>query len=218
VAYVPAGLSAADLERAVAEIDRHKWQVAVEAADPASVHDALEAFAAAARTNTERGGDRRHRLEGVADVSQDDLAAFKRGRWITVVRSRAEGITESDVPSLDVLHEPARSLEKAGAHLAVGDASNGQPANPLASISDLVSRQLAPDQALTLKAAINAWTSNAAWASFDEHRKGTLEPGMLADFVVLSDDIFKLPPDAIASATVDMTVIDGHIVYRRKTS
>jgi len=41
---------------------------------------------------------------------------------------------------------------------------------------------------------------------------------MLADIVVLSDDIFKMRPEAISSATVDVTVIDGRVVYRRKTS
>ena len=71
----------------------------------------------------------------------------------------------------------------------------------------------APEQ-LTLKSAINAWTSGAAWASFDEHRKGTIKPDMLADLVILSTDIFA-GPAKLAAADVVMTIFDGKIVYKR---
>jgi hypothetical protein len=71
----------------------------------------------------------------------------------------------------------------------------------------------APEQ-LTLKSAINGWTSGAAWASFDEHRKGTIEDGMLADLVILSTDIFA-GTAKLAAAEVVMTIFDGKIVYRR---
>jgi predicted amidohydrolase YtcJ len=222
VAYIRAGTTAEDLERTVAEIDRQQWQVAVETPDAASVRGALDAFDAAARANTDRSADRRDRLEGVRDVNQEDLARFKRGRWIAVLLPSQMPAPTSVIaaagPSLDVLHWPARSLDKAGAHLAFGTGDPSSPASPLASIAAVVARQDAPDEALALKAAINAWTSHAAWASFDEHRKGTLEPGMLADIVVLSDDIFKMRPQAISSASVDVTIIDGRVVYRRKTS
>ena len=129
-----------------------------------------------------------------------------------------DGDTPAEAPSLDVRHWPARSLETAGAHVAFGIGDPVRLASPLESIAAVVTRRGAPDEALALKAAINAWTSDAAWASFDEHRKGTLAPGMLADIVVLSDNIFKMRPEAISSATVDVTVIDGRVVYRRKSS
>ncbi|PYR58331.1 MAG: amidohydrolase, partial [Acidobacteria bacterium] len=63
--------------------------------------------------------------------------------------------------------------------------------------------------------AIDAFTSDAAWASFDEHRKGVIAPGMLADLVVLSDDIFEGPPARLATTTVAATIFDGRIVYQR---
>jgi predicted amidohydrolase YtcJ len=67
---------------------------------------------------------------------------------------------------------------------------------------------------LPLKAAIDAYTSGGAWASFDEQRKGTIAAGMLADIVVLSDDIFATPAD-IPAAKVEVTIFDGKVVYRR---
>jgi predicted amidohydrolase YtcJ len=72
-----------------------------------------------------------------------------------------------------------------------------------------------PAERLALKAAIDAYTSAAAWASFDEQRKGTLANGMLADLVVLSEDVFEAPPARLLSTRVTLTVFDGKIVYRR---
>ena len=72
-----------------------------------------------------------------------------------------------------------------------------------------------PAERLTLQQAIDAYTRNAAWASFDEHRKGSLERDMLADLVVLSKDIFALPPAGLAEAEVAVTIFDGKVVFQR---
>jgi predicted amidohydrolase YtcJ len=110
---------------------------------------------------------------------------------------------------------PARSLSAAGAHLAFGTDWPRLPLEPLAGLRAAVTRpdRQAPEQ-LTLKSAINAWTSGAAWASFDEHRKGTLKAEMLADVVILTSDIFASPAK-LATAEVAITIFDGKIVYRR---
>ena len=65
------------------------------------------------------------------------------------------------------------------------------------------------------KPAIDAYTSSAAWASFDDQRKGTIAPGMLADLVVLSDDVLDAPTAKLESDSVTVTIFDGKIVYRR---
>ena len=73
-----------------------------------------------------------------------------------------------------------------------------------------------PAQKLAVETAITAYTSGAAWASFDEQRKGTLEPGMLADIVVLSNDVFDgMARARLASSGAVLTVFDGKVVYRR---
>jgi predicted amidohydrolase YtcJ len=61
----------------------------------------------------------------------------------------------------------------------------------------------------------SARTYGSAYASFDENLKGTLAPGHLADFVVLSQDIFAIDPVGISRTTVDMTVFGGNVVYER---
>ena len=59
---------------------------------------------------------------------------------------------------------------------------------------------------------------NAAYASLDEAEKGTIEVGKLADFTILSDDLFSVEPDMIKKIKVETTVVDGKIVYSRDDS
>jgi predicted amidohydrolase YtcJ len=66
-----------------------------------------------------------------------------------------------------------------------------------------------------LRNAIDAYTSHAAYASYDEHRKGTLARGMLADIVILSNNIFEPNRDALRETEVTVTIFDGKIVYQR---
>lgn len=66
-----------------------------------------------------------------------------------------------------------------------------------------------------LRNAIDAYTSHAAYASHDEQRKGTIARGMLADIVILSNDIFEARPDALRDTAVTVTIFDGKIVYQR---
>ena len=74
-----------------------------------------------------------------------------------------------------------------------------------------------PAERLTVLQAVSAYTKTAAWASFDEHRKGSLERDMLADIVVLTKDIFTLPPARLSEVEVAQTIFDGRIVYQRST-
>ena len=72
-----------------------------------------------------------------------------------------------------------------------------------------------PAEGLPLKEAIEAYTSAPAWATFDEGRKGTISAGMLADLVVLSEDIFVTPQVTLPTTAVAYTIFDGKIVYQR---
>jgi hypothetical protein len=116
------------------------------------------------------------------------------------------------------------SLVQAGAPLAFGSDWPVAPLDPLRGIFVAVNRTdfegepdggWEPEEKLTLADAIRAFTSGAAWASFDEQRKGTLARDMLADIVILSEDLFALPPERLLEAEVVMTIVDGKIVYRR---
>jgi predicted amidohydrolase YtcJ len=69
-----------------------------------------------------------------------------------------------------------------------------------------------------VKEAIRAYTYSGAYASFEEHRKGSIEVGKLADLAVLSDDILRVAPEKIKDLHVDLTMVDGQIRFTREGS
>ncbi len=72
-----------------------------------------------------------------------------------------------------------------------------------------------PDQAFTVQEALDSFTSAGAWASFEEDLKGQIQPGMLADFVVLEEDPFGAEPERIKDIRIIATYLEGCQVYRR---
>ncbi len=73
-----------------------------------------------------------------------------------------------------------------------------------------------PNQRLSVTEALKLFTLEGAYASFEEDFKGTLEVGKIADLVVLSEDIHEIPENDIIKTKVEMTVMDGEIVYKAK--
>jgi predicted amidohydrolase YtcJ len=116
-----------------------------------------------------------------------------------------------------------RTMLRKGIPLGGGSDSPVEPLDPLWGIYCAVTRQdfsglpeggWHPQERLTVDEAVALYTSGAAYMSLEERRKGTIEPGKLADFVVLSRDIFSLAPEEILKTRVVMTVIGGRICYR----
>ena len=89
---------------------------------------------------------------------------------------------------------------------------SGWPAAPLDPREALAEADQEPGE---LRNAIDAYTAHAAYASYDEHRKGTLAKGMLADIVILSNDIFDSRANAVDETAVMVTIFDGKVVYQR---
>ena len=93
-----------------------------------------------------------------------------------------------------------------GEKLALGSDWPNGPLAPMEIVETAVGR-------LTLEQALQAYSVNGAYASYDEQRKGFIKPGMLADIVVLSKNIFKLPTSELSTVTVAYTIFDGRVVY-----
>jgi predicted amidohydrolase YtcJ len=205
-----------------AALDAHGWQIAVRASGDRAVRVALDAFAGVSRASqAER--PRRHRIENVTLVDPDDVRRF--GALGVIASMQPLRATDGSLvtwaanlgPDRVAFGWPMRSLSAAGGRLAFGTGWPALVRDPLAGIKAAVSRAdaQAPEQ-LTLKSAINGWTSGAAWASFDAHRKGMIKPDMLADLVILSTDIFASHA-RLEDAEIVMTIFDGKIVYRRSS-
>jgi hypothetical protein len=115
-----------------------------------------------------------------------------------------------------------RRFLDAGVHIANGSDFPVENPNPLWGFYAAVTRQdhtgapaggWFPDQRMSREEALKSWTIWGAYAAFDEMQKGSLEPGKLADFVMLSGDILKMPAPEILTTRVKMTVLGGKIVF-----
>jgi predicted amidohydrolase YtcJ len=105
---------------------------------------------------------------------------------------------------------PARSLIEAGIPFALG--SDG-PLNPYLNIMFAAMHPARPSEAISVEAAVEAYTRGSAHAEFEEGEKGTIAPGKLADLAVLSQDIFAMPVDALPGTESVLTLVGGEIVY-----
>jgi len=110
-----------------------------------------------------------------------------------------------------------------GVTLAFGTDYPVEPITPFRGLYAAVTRkneagtkEYFPEQKLTIHQAIAAYTTGPAFAEFAEKEKGTLAPGMLADFVVLDHDITKVAPAEILKTRVLRTVVGGKTVYTAK--
>ncbi|HEX6464866.1 MAG TPA: amidohydrolase, partial [Vicinamibacterales bacterium] len=147
------------------------WQLAIEAQDEHGVHAALDALASIAK-GAPAGKTPRHRVEGIELIDPNDMPRFGAlGVVASIQPLDAAGGLVTWTRLAGIERAPfgwaVRSLSAAGAHLAFGSDWPRLPLDPLASIRTTVNR--APihlTEQLTLKSAINAWTSGPAWASF----------------------------------------------------
>lgn len=224
----------AALTTLVTELDRRGWQLQLHTVGDRAVRMALNAIEAAVEANPVPERGRRHRLEHIETI---DPADVKRLGALGVVASMQPylALPTPGEPSLwmDNLG-PVRaghgwlfgSLHKSGARLVFGSDWPVSTADPLLGLHVAVNRSTLdgqpaggwlPGERLPLAQAVDAYTRHAAWASFDDHRKGVIAPEMLADLVILSKDIFAEPMASIADAEVELTIFDGHIVYDRSS-
>jgi predicted amidohydrolase YtcJ len=223
------------LTRIVTMLDARGWQVWIHAIGDRAIRMSLDAFEAAAKTNPAPARGRRHRIEHIESIDPADIPRFGR---LGVIASMQPFHANPD-PSLGAVWSanlgPERaargwmwqSIVGAGGHLAFGSDWPVVPLDPRAGLQVAVNRLSPeaeppagwiPSERLRLTKAIDAYTSGAAYASFDEQRKGTLARGMLADIVILTGDVFEAPPERVLDTQVAVTIFDGKIVYDRTTA
>lgn len=231
-----AGLAADDmipeekLRKRVAGADRAGLQVMVHAIGDRANQTVLRLFEAVGKENGAR--DRRFRIEHAQHLRAEEIPLFGKlgvvasmqpyhaiddGRWAEdrIGAERARG------------SYAFRSLLDSGAVLAFGSDWYVAPLEPLMGIYAAVTRATLdgkrpegwiPEQKIGVGEAIRAFTMGSAYASFEEDEKGSIEPGKLADMVVLSDDILSIAPEAIAKARVEITIFNGKVIYRRPSA
>ena len=221
-----------ELTRIVGMLDRRGWQVMTHAIGDAAVRMTLDAYEAAAKANAPPERGRRHRIEHIETIDPQDVPRF--GRLGVIASMQPVHATPSpspgDVWTTNLGEERASrgwlwaSIAKAKGPVAFGSDWPVMTFDPAAGLHVALTRTTVdglpkggwlPAQRLPIRQAIQAYTRDGAWASFDEQRKGTLARDMLADIVVLSDDIFSGPPARLLETEVVVTIADGKVVYRR---
>jgi hypothetical protein len=173
----------------------------------------------------EAGAARRWRIEHAQHLHPRDIPRFGRlgviasmqavhclsdGPW--VVERLGRGRVERGAYAW-------RSLLQSGARLVNGSDAPVEPIDPIAGFHALVTRRLDDgssvpgDQTIGREQALRTMTRDAAWAAFEEDVKGSLSPGKLADWVVLSQDLLTVPAERIRDTRVLLTVLGGRVVH-----
>lgn len=213
-----------DLHRWIAGADGAGLQVMVHAIGDRANGLLLDIYERVIREHGAR--DRRFRIEHAQHLAPADIPRFAKlgvipsmqpyhaiddGRW-------AERYIGDRIRTAYAF----RSLIDTGAKLAFGSDWYVAPPAPLEGIYAAATRRTlddhnpdgwVPEQKISVEEALRAYTVNAAYASFDEARKGTIAPGRLADFVMLGENIFEIPREEIRNARVLMTFVGGRRVF-----
>jgi hypothetical protein len=217
-----------DLAAMVLEADAAGFQLAVHAIGDRANSLVLDAFEEAVRRNGPR--ERRFRIEHAQVVRKADLARYKALGVVASIQP-SHCIDDMRWAEKRIGRQRARdaynfrSFTARGIPVAFGTDWFVEPLDPRLGLYAAVTREFPaggpaggwlPDEKLGLEEALDLYTRGSAYAEFAEARKGTLEPGKLADLVVFGADLFRLAPREILTTPVDLTVVGGRVVFERE--
>lgn len=208
--------------------DAAHLQIAIHAIGDRANHTILDLYERLENENP--AWDRRVRIEHAQHLTAGDIPRFAKlhviasmqpyhaiddGRWAEKRLGRERLKTSY----------AWRSLLDSGAVLAFGSDWPVAPMDPLMGIYAAATRRTldgknpngwVPEQKITVAEAIHAYTMGSAFAEYQEKVKGSIEPGKLADMIVLSDDILHEDPVLIEKTRVEMTIFGGKVIYDRE--
>jgi predicted amidohydrolase YtcJ len=169
-----------------------------------------------------QGRDLRDRIEQAAVLNEGLLRRMKKHGVIVSVQPRVIDSEFSVWSATDHLGPerarwlyPLKTLLKEGIRVIGGSDCPMEPLSPLLGIQAAVAREFFPEERFTVDEALRIYTVDAAYASFEESVKGSIEPGKLADLAVISRDPRTVSPNEIGSIRVEMTVVGGKVVYSK---
>jgi predicted amidohydrolase YtcJ len=215
-----------ELEELAVRSLRAGMQVATHAIGDRSNRITLDAYEAALRAVPE-ATDHRFRIEHAQVMALEDIPRFAE---LGVISSMQPVHATSDMPWAEDRVGPERirgayawrSFLDAGVRVPLNSDFPGETLNPFYGMYAAETRQ-APDghpeggwyagQCLTREEVLNGYLTEGAYAAFEEDLKGKIAPGMLADFIVISDDIRSIPSENLPGIQVEQTYVGGKLVY-----
>ncbi len=215
--------------KAVADLDRQGVQIFTHAIGDRAVRLALDAYERAQHEN--HSLDSRHRIEHIETISAADIPRFGQ---LGVIASFQPLHAYPDDDTLNVwarntgAERASRawawgSIERSGGHLAFGSDWPIVTLSPWPGLQNAVTRQtnegepaggFVPRERITVEDAIRGYTLGAAYAGKREKNEGSLEPGKVADLIIISQDPFKIEPNDIGKTEVLLTMVGGKVVYQ----
>ena len=173
--------------------------------------------------------DRRMRIEHAQHMAAKDFDRFAELHVIASMQPY-HAIDDGRWAEARIGHDRAsrtyafRTFLNHGVRLAFGTDWDVAPLNPMLGVYAAVTRATLdgknpngwfPEQKLSVAEAVEAYTMGSAYAEFQEHEKGSIAPGKLADMVLLSDDIFSIDPVRIRDVKAVTTIVGGRIVFQQ---
>ncbi|WP_458096468.1 amidohydrolase [Roseomonas sp. WA12] len=207
-----------DLTRRATAAHKAGLQLLIEGVGDRGIDFALDVMEAALAAHPVI--DHRMRVEHCCNVTPEILARLKRGGFVD---SSATGFMD-ELGEAYVAHRGQEEMRNMWPHRSLIDAGVPAPGhsdfavcrvNPFTAMAAMVNRRttsgadLDPREAITPREALAAYTTTAAWAQREEHEKGRIAPGLLADFAILATDMLEGDPGRIASTRVLSTHVGG---------
>ena len=208
----------------VAIANRYGWRVGIHAVGDAAVDAVLDAYEAADRERSIR--DRRFVVIHGSLMQRDQMArarelgvrvdaqsAFLWDKAAAIARHMGKSTADRAIPMRSLIDRMGLDLLGQGTDYPIN------PLSPFINISVMTTRRdvtgtaYGPDEAITREEAIRLYTSAAARYSFSEGRTGSIEPGKLADLVVLSADILSIPDEELKAIRALRTIVGGRTVF-----
>jgi predicted amidohydrolase YtcJ len=200
-------------------------RVALHAIGQKAVDMAMDAIEAALVAEPRR--DHRHRIEHATQPPRP--GQLERMARLEIVASpqaaflaNADRWMRNQEPGRLVGYMPLRSMHDVGLRVMGSTDFPCVDLNPFLGLKCAVARLsregtlIDPGQALSLDEALRLQTTGAAFGGFEEHLKGSLEPGKLADLIVISEDPYAVPPAELDRIQVELTIVGGRVVYQRQ--
>jgi len=214
-----------ELIRMVTEFHRKGLRVAIHGNGDAAIDDILDAFAAAQQADPR--ADARHRIEHCQTAREDQLARMEQlgvSPSFFVAHVYYWGDRHRDIflgPERAARISPLAGALRHHLRLTLHNDTSVTPVNPLMLVWTAVNRitsggkVLGQEQAIPVMEALRGVTSEAAWQNFEERDRGSIEPGKLADFVILDRNPLAIPPAELRNLQVVATIIGGEQVFAR---
>jgi predicted amidohydrolase YtcJ len=218
--------SDAEIQELVDTSAKLGWQLGLHAIGDAAIVQTVNAYSSAIRKVLAPGQDHRWFLDHftimppeptMRIMAQDRIAIAQQPNFLYNLEARYAALLDDwRLRHNNSIGTPAKKFG-----LFVALSSDNLPIGPMVGLYTAVTRKgssgtaYGPEESITMPEAIRMYTANGAWLTFEESIKGTLEPGKLADMIVLDTDPLTASAEQVLNAKVDLTVLGGKVVYDR---